>query len=59
LFVGLTWEQYLDLPGAPRHINPYVHRLGLSKCDVLVYYRDTRQVEAITREREQMVIRSR
>jgi len=49
-FCGLTWAEYLALPGSPRWVNP--HTGTLSKCEVFIYYMHSTLEDAFRREKE-------
>ncbi len=47
-FCGLTWAEYVALPGHPKWIDPLTG--SWSKCDVLVHYQHETLAEAIRQE---------
>lgn len=49
-FSGLTWAEYLALPGKPCWVNPVTG--SLSKSEVFIYYMHSTLEEAYRREQE-------
>ena len=50
MFMGLTWAEYISLPGHPKYVDP--HTGTLSKADVIVHYQHQTRLRAVEQERE-------